>query len=294
MPKALGNCATWGDAGLPCVSGTGSRCTAAASSAPVFPSKSFLVLSYLSDPQFLLVASAILLLGGGIKGVIGLGLPLVSVPLLAYLLPVPVAISVLAAPVMVSNSYQALRGGLLGPVLARIWPLLVAMVVGVLLGAQLLITLNEKVLYLILGAMVVILGLVYLFGANLTLNPRYERKAGVTIGFGAGLLGGVSSFLGPPIVLYLVALQLAKEHFIVALASVFFIASLPLYGTLALSGIMGGEEFLLSLYAIVPVMLGVFAGQQLRRVLPQERFRQAVLIMLVLIGLLLIRRGLLF
>ena len=249
-------------------------------------------MPYLSDPQFLLLASLILLFGGGIKGVIGLGLPLVSVPLLTYLLPVPVAISVLAAPVMVANCYQAARGGLLRPVLARIWPLLVAMVVGVLLGAQLLITLNEKVLYLILGFMVVILGLVYLFGANLTISPRYERRAGVTIGLGAGLLGGVSSFLGPPIVLYLVALQLAKERFIVALAVVFFIASLPLYGTLAASGIMGGPELLLSLYAIIPVMLGVFGGQQLRLVLPQHRFRQAVLVMLVLIGFLLIRRGL--
>ena len=250
------------------------------------------LLSYLTDPQFLLIASLFLLLGGGIKGVIGLGLPLVSVPLLTYLLPVPVAISVLAAPVMVANCYQAMRGGLLVPVLRRIWPLLVAMVIGVLLGAQLLISLNEKALYLILGAMVVILGLVYLFGANLTVSPRYERKAGVTIGFGAGLLGGVSSFLGPPVVLYLVALQLAKEHFIVALAAVFFLASLPLYGTLAVGGVMGMPELLLSLYAIFPVMLGVFAGQQLRRVLPQERFRQAVLVMLVLIGFLLIRRGL--
>ena len=249
-------------------------------------------MSYLSDPQFLLIASFILLLGGGIKGVIGLGLPLVPVPLLAYLLPVPVAISVLAAPVMVANCYQALRGGLLLPVLARIWPLLLAMAIGVLLGAQLLISLNEQALYLILGTMVVILGLVYLFGANLTVNPRYERRAGVTIGFGAGLLGGVSSFLGPPIVLYLVALQLAKEHFIAALAVVFFVASLPLYGTLAASGIMGRPELLLSHYAIIPVMLGVFGGQQLRRILPQKRFRQAVLVMLVLIGFLLIRRGL--
>ena len=96
------------------------------------------LLSYLTDPQFLLIASLFLLLGGGIKGVIGLGLPLVSVPLLTYLLPVPVAISVLAAPVMVANCYQAMRGGLLVPVLRRIWPLLVAMVIGVLLGAQLL------------------------------------------------------------------------------------------------------------------------------------------------------------
>src|SRR5690606_42150851 len=81
-----------------------------------------LALSYLSDPQFLLLATLFLLLGGGIKGVIGLGLPLVSVPLLSYLLPVPIAISVLAAPVMVSNCYQALHGGLLAPVIKRIWP----------------------------------------------------------------------------------------------------------------------------------------------------------------------------
>lgn len=258
-----------------------------------FHPSSRLALSYLSDPQFLLLATLFLLLGGGIKGVIGLGLPLVSVPLLSYLLPVPIAISVLAAPVMVSNCYQALHGGLLAPVIKRIWPLLLAMVIGVALGAQLLISLNERALYLILGTMVALLGLVYLFGANFRIAPRFERRAGVAIGLGAGLLGGVSSFLGPPVVLYLVALHLAKDHFIVALAAVFFLAGVPLYGTLMVSGIMGVPEILLSLYAIFPVMLGVFAGQRLRRQLPQARFRQAVLIMLVLIGVLLIRRGML-
>lgn len=250
-------------------------------------------MSYLSDPQFLLAASAILLFAGGIKGVIGLGLPLVAVPLLTYLLPVPVAISVLAAPVVVSNTYQATSGGLMGAALARFWPLLLAMTIGVALGAQLLISLDERTLYLILGVMVVLLGLVNLFGANLTINTRYERRTGVAIGFASGLLGGVSSFLGPPIVLYLVALQLAKDLFVVALALVFLVAGLPLYGTLAVGGILGWEEALLSLFAVIPVMFGVMGGQRLRKIMPQQRFRQVVLLVLVLIGVILIRRGLL-
>lgn len=249
-------------------------------------------MEYLNDIEFLLAVAGILFLGGWIKGVIGLGLPLVSVPLLTYLLPVPVAIFVLAVPVLVSNCYQATRGGLLVEALQRFWPLLTAMMLGVALGAQLLITLDERSLYLILGTMVTLLGFIYLFGGNLMISARFERGTGVAVGFGSGLLGGVSSFLGPPIVLYLVALHLGKELFIVALALVFFLGGVPLYGTLAASDIVGWDEILLSALGVLPVMLGVFAGQRLRRVMPQELFRRVVLAVMVIMGLLLIRRGL--
>lgn len=249
-------------------------------------------MSYFTDPVFLALTFAILLLGGGVKGVIGLGLPLISVPLLAYLMPVPAAISVLAAPVLVANTYQALKGGLLLGALRRFWPLLVSLTLGVALGAQLLIALEERTLYLVLGVMVVLLALVNLFGPNLSLDPAYERPAGFAVGLGSGVLGGVSSFLGPPVVLYLVSLHLTKDLFVVAIALVFLLGGLPLYGTLAWSGMLGWDEALLSLFAVLPVMLGLFGGQQLRRIVPQRRFHQLVLLVLVVVGISLVRRGL--
>ena len=50
--------------------------------------------------------------GGVVKGTLGVGLPLLVVPLLTLILPASQAMGLLVMPVLVSNVYQALQGGL--------------------------------------------------------------------------------------------------------------------------------------------------------------------------------------
>ena len=63
------------------------------------------------NPLSLFVISATFIVDGGVKGVIGLGLPTVSLGLLTATLDLPTAMSLLIAPSLVTNLYQATAGG---------------------------------------------------------------------------------------------------------------------------------------------------------------------------------------
>ena len=62
----------------------------------------------------LAVPAALMFVAGGVvKGTLGVGLPLLVVPLLTLILPASQAMGLLVMPVLVSsNVYQALQGGL--------------------------------------------------------------------------------------------------------------------------------------------------------------------------------------
>lgn len=226
-----------------------------------------------------------LLLAGVVKGVIGMGLPLVALPVLAYMMPVPQAIAVLSLPVILSNLVQAIQGGYFRGVIRRFWPVMIALVLGVLLGVQLLISLEARMLYLLLGIAITGMALMTLSSPRFTLSPSQERPVGYGICFVAGVLGGLSNLPGPPLALYLVALRLEKNFFISAASTFFVLNSVPLYASLTLHDILGWYELLLSAFALVPVFGGVFLGQWVRKFISQARFQVVVLVTLVVIGL---------
>ena len=58
-----------------------------------------------------LACSLALTLGGVVKGVISLGLPLVGMPLLLFAVDVPTAVNILMIPLILSNFFQAFEGG---------------------------------------------------------------------------------------------------------------------------------------------------------------------------------------
>jgi uncharacterized membrane protein YfcA len=73
------------------------------------------------------------LLAGFVKGVIGLGLPTVSIGLLGLLMTPAQAAAILVVPSLVTNVWQAAVGGGLGALVRRLWPLLVGICVGTVL-----------------------------------------------------------------------------------------------------------------------------------------------------------------
>lgn len=243
------------------------------------------------------LAGFLLLLGlqvvaGGVKGVLGIGLPLVAVPVLSQFMPVPTAIAAMTLPILVSNLYQGLDRRFIGPTLRRFWPMILTTMVVCGASAQLLVALDARTTYLSLGVIVVAFALFNLVAHRVVLPPRLEKPLGPVVGVLAGALGGLSNFFGPPIIVYLVSLQLPKDAFVAAVGLAFVAAGLPLWGTLAAEGVLGPQELLLSAVFVLPVMLGVLFGQRLRQRVPQQSFRRILLGVLVLIGLSLVRRGL--
>ena len=234
----------------------------------------------------------ILVLAGLTKGVLAVGLPLVAVPLLAQVVPVPLAIMTLAVSTVASNGYQALQGGNIGAVLRRFWTLVVPLVIALFLGARLLVALDQRLLGLILGTLLLVFTALSAMPGRLNIKVRHERLMSPLVGAVAGFLGGVSSFYGPVILMYLVALDLPPAFFVSAVSTAFLLGALPLTISLIVYGAMGTDELLLSAASVVPVFVGLLIGQLIQKRMPREAFRKGLFAILLLTGASLVLRAL--
>jgi len=89
------------------------------------------------DPVLIFVGF-VFALAGFIKGVIGLGLPTISMGLLAVVMPPVQAAAILILPSLITNVWQMLAGPALSVVLRRLWPMLRAVCVGTWAGLGLM------------------------------------------------------------------------------------------------------------------------------------------------------------
>ena len=112
------------------------------------------------------------------------------------------------------------------------------------------------------------------------------------VGAFAGTIGGLSGVWGPPTVMYLTALNVAKTEHVRVQGVVYGAGSIALALAHLRSGILNAESLVFSGILVVPAALGMALGFAIQDKLDQERFRWAILLVLTLAGLNLVRRGL--
>jgi uncharacterized membrane protein YfcA len=247
----------------------------------------------LSLPAAALVALfAVFVFGGVVKGVTGVGLPLVLVPLSAQFFPVPVAVALLTVPMIATNVSQAMEGGHTAPAIRQLLPILGFVVVGLLIGVHMLLHIERRLLSLILGVSFLALALLLVAMPRVRIADRTARWAGPAVGFAAGVLGGMSAMFGPPMIAYLVGRGTDPDSFIKQMAIFAFTASLTMLLALGGSGAMSAGDMLMSAVAIIPIQAGMPLGRWLRRRTKPQWFRIAVLIVLAAGGLDMLRRAL--
>ena len=142
----------------------------------------------------LLAAGAGMFVAGGVvKGTLGVGLPLVVVPLLSLMLPPNQAMGLLVLPVLLSNAMQAAEGGRLAYALRRFAPLMLAQLVATLVANHFSRQMSEQALNAAIAFTVMTaVGLMMVRPAG-EVSARTERWAGPVVGALAGAMAGVSS-----------------------------------------------------------------------------------------------------
>lgn len=243
------------------------------------------------EPYTILTIALAFVLAGVSKGVIGFGLPLISIPIIATVLPVPVAIALTSAPILFSNLFQTLQGGRQGAVLRRFWVYVVMMIAGVLIGAQILTRADQGTVSMIVGSFLLLFVSTQFLSLKPDISPDAERWLNPVIGGVSGLLGGVSSMFGPIAITYLVSLKLPKDEFISTIGLFYFVGIVPLLATLVITGVITSQEIIASLLACIPLYAGLLFGTWLRSRISQLLFQRVLLVALVFVSLNLIRRG---
>jgi uncharacterized membrane protein YfcA len=238
------------------------------------------------------LACAIAMVAGGtVKGVVGIGLPLVSLPVMATFIPIPKAIALLLLSSFATSVWQTFRGGLFVPSVKRFWPLLLGMAIGTPISVQMLATFDVKVLYLILGAIVAVFAVLLHRSIVLPVSPRAEPWAAPAVGAASGLVGGLSMLFGPVYAMYLAGLRLGKERFVAVIALANVWATIVLAASMARFNLFGGTDFVASLLALIPSFAGLTVGQWLRGYINEDLFRKTLAAVLLVIGLNLIRKA---
>lgn len=237
------------------------------------------------DLPILLVIAGTFFLAGGVKGVIGLGLPTVSLGLLAMVLDLPTAMALLLVPSFATNLWQGASGGHARAILLRLWPFLLLATATVWLGALALTRLDTAYLSALLGAILVGYAALGLGGIRLTISQRREAWAGPVFGAANGVLTGMTGSFVVPGVMYLQGIGLSRDQLIQAMGMLFTLSTVALAAALQGNGLMTGELALVSAAALLPALAGMFCGGLVRRRLSERRFRQVFLFAILLLGL---------
>lgn len=239
----------------------------------------------------MVIAAAGLFAGGLSKGATGIGLPPIATPIIAMVTDVPTAVGLMAVPIVISNGWQAVSGGLLFASARRFRMVLAAIPPGVCVGGMVLSLSDPELLFALLGVIVVVFAILSLNRPGLRLPEGMESRLAVPVGLAAGLVGGLSSLFAPVLASFMLSLRLKPDEFVSGIGLMFFTGGVTLTVVTAWFGLLSPEGWIAALFAILPVTAGQIVGQALRRHIDPETFRRIVLVVLLFIGLNLLRRA---
>jgi uncharacterized membrane protein YfcA len=235
--------------------------------------------------QQIIFGLAVFLVAGTVKGLVGLGLPTITIALTSLVLPLTESIALIALPTVVTNVWQAAVGGRFRYIVRRHWPLIVPLVVALYLTMWLVGQKGPTWASVVLGLVLVVYGAMGLARLRLRLSPDLEKPLAPVIGVVSGFIAGLVGVPVIPLMPYLQALEIRPAELVQTLGIVLCATSLTLTASLLNFGLLDGPHALLSAAAMVPSMAGMWIGQRIRARLSIEQFRVAVFTALSLTGL---------
>lgn len=211
-------------------------------------------------PEIYLAAFFILLLAYFLRGITGFGSGLIAIPLLAHFLPLTFVVPLLlvldftASIVLSRHTRLQVRWD-------EIRFLLPASVVGILLGAFLLVNLPREPLLVALGLFVIFFGLRYVF--NVHGEKPVSRWWALPTGLSGGLIGALFGTGGPPFVVYLSHRLHDKTQLRGTLSGLFMLDGALRIITFLFFGLLLQTEMLTALLLALPLMgLGLYLGNR--------------------------------
>ena len=235
---------------------------------------------------------AIFLLSATAKGVTGLGFSTMCLPFLAMTVGLKEALPLLIIPSIATNLVVMRGAGQFGTAVKRFWPMLAATVPGLALGLWALATVDGPSAGAVLGAVLVVWCSLSYLNPSMRLPAAWARPLGPVSGFMTGALNGITGSQVMPVMPYLMALQLDRNLFIQAINCSFTLSSLIMAFGLNRLGLFTTDAVILSVAGVALAFGGVRLGERIRNRLSPDRFRLALLAMLVLMGASLMARAL--
>jgi len=232
----------------------------------------------------LLQIGAIFILGGAVKGVIGLGLPTVAVGLLGAVMTPVQAAALVIVPSFVTNVWQLLAGPGFIALARRLWLLLVGLCVGTLAGGWWVPVDNSGRARIALGIALLFYAAIGLFAPRLAVPRRAEWWLSPIVGVLTGIVTAMTGVFVVPMVPYIQALGLQRDDLVQALGLSFTVATVALAVVLVANDQLHFSLAGLSVYALAASLVGMAVGQVVRKRIDPKTFRLCFFIGMMLLG----------
>jgi uncharacterized membrane protein YfcA len=235
-----------------------------------------------------LLGAAVVAIACFVQGLAGFGIGLVAMAFLPFLMsPVTaVVLMTLYAAIFTLVIFVPLRRDVTpGPVI----DLLVAMLVGLPVGVWVLATLPVSLLNRLIGAVLVVLTLLEVFG----LYPRHLEGRGWRLGAGviSGLLGGAVGTPGPPVVAYAQTQSWSARTQKANLQAFLVVNQAATLVGYWWAGLLTAEVWRVSALFALPAVAGLAVGMLLFGRIPERVFRRVVFAVLFVSGVVLLLGG---
>lgn len=242
----------------------------------------------------LVVACLAAVAAGVVKGAVGFGMPMLLISVLSAFLPPDIALAGLILPTVVTNGAQAFGHGARAALASvrRFRVFLLAGLVFLAISAQMVNWIPAATLLVLISLPVTGFAAMQLAGVTFAL-ARQSVPIEVAAGALAGFVGGLSGVWGPPTVAYLTALNTQKAEQLRVQGVIYGLGAISLVVAHLGSGVLRAETLPFSALLIAPALVGQWVGRAIHDRIDQETFRRATLVVLLLAGLNLLRRGLL-
>ncbi len=242
--------------------------------------------------ETILIVCVVFVVAGLVKGVIGLGLPTVSLALLTATIGLKPAMAVLVLPALLTNIVQAMTGGAFLDILRRTWVFILVAFVCTWLGTGILAGSSSPFLPALLGLVTATYAGLSLATPQFVMPKKWELAATPALGAVAGMVTGLTGTFVVPGVMYLQSLGFSKNTFIQSMGILFTMASLSLGVGLSGHGLISEDLTTLSVIALIPAFAGMFVGVKIRNRLDEVKFRKVFFVSLLILGLYIIVRSL--
>jgi uncharacterized membrane protein YfcA len=236
------------------------------------------------EPLLLFIVAAFLL-AGFVKGVIGLGLPTVSMGLLAVAMPPSHALAIVIVPAVVTNIWQTFVGPYLRDIVRRLWPLMAGTAIGIWLNAGMLTGPYARYGTIFLGALLVIYAATALRKFSFSVATRDEKWMGGIVGLITGAISAATGVQVIPSMPFMQAIGMEKDELVQALGVYFTVATVALAFNLSGAGLLDETTALPGVIALACSFTGMAIGQALRSRMQPDTFRHWFLIAMIFLGI---------
>lgn len=234
------------------------------------------------------VLFAVVAIAALIGSTFGFGNSLVIVPIMTYVMPLQQIVPISSMVALTISIVVALEDRGKNIINKEICLLSACTLLGVPVGVSLLLIVQPKVLEFVLGLLLITVSCNALFGIKISINQK--KIIGWPFAVTAGIFTGCLNTGGPPLVIYGVLRNWRKDQIRSYMRVLFIPTNIVNLFILSASGIITREILTVGLICSGMCIPLTIVGRVLNRVIPVEKFRMIIWILLLILGFNLMRQ----